>query len=198
MATPFKKLDCQRRNYLKLPGNALKIWLYYYSREGKERLAWASEKEICETCDLNRKTMQVNRRWLIDNGWLIKMGERNSKTGQFSIPIYRVDEGTIPAETDGRSANRVPQIGLRSPSPTIRTQPQPTTLPTVPAQKLGEEVYPYKQVEPKEQVSKLASESVSLSLRSSTREGWKSSSSNGRGTDPQPHTVDLSQYDEEV
>jgi len=25
---PFKMIDCTRRNFLRMPGNALKIWLY--------------------------------------------------------------------------------------------------------------------------------------------------------------------------
>jgi integrase len=31
---PFKMIDCTRKEFLAMPPNALKIWLYYYLREG--------------------------------------------------------------------------------------------------------------------------------------------------------------------
>jgi hypothetical protein len=146
---PFKKIDCVRRTLLKMPGNALKIWLYYYMREGKERLAWASEEELCETLDLNRDTMRKWRTWLVDNGWMKLMGHRDPKTGEFSTPIYRVKEGTVTENiSDGRRRN----IPLRS---------QPKVSVAVPAEVFGEEVDTYKQVDSERQVEPKVSQSVS-------------------------------------
>ncbi|MGC2831924.1 MAG: hypothetical protein WB994_19960 [Candidatus Acidiferrum sp.] len=89
----FKMLDVKRKRLLAVPGNALKIWLYYWMREGKERLAWASEEDICDHTRLNRDTMRKWRNWLLEYGWLHLMGHRNPETGNFSVAVFRVDEG---------------------------------------------------------------------------------------------------------
>jgi Helix-turn-helix domain len=155
---PFKKLECERRGYLRMPGNALKIWLYYYSREGEERLAWASEEEICKATDLNRDTMRKWRRWLVDNGWLKLMGHRDSKTGEFAIAIYRVKEGTV-AETfsDGRSRN-IPSRCSRN----FRSPSQPNISVSAAAESFGEEVEPLLQVDSEKQVAPIEVEPMSV------------------------------------
>lgn len=145
---PFKKIDCTRRGFLRMPGNALKIWMYYYTREGKERLAWASEEELCEATDLNRDTMRKWRNWLIENGWLKLMGHRDAKTGEFALAIYRVKEGTVPEIFgDGRSRN----IPLRC-SRNFQSPSQPKLSATAAAEVFGEEVEPLKQVDSQRQV----------------------------------------------
>jgi hypothetical protein len=145
---PFKKIDCTRREFLRMPGNALKIWMYYYTREGKERLAWASEEELCEATDLNRDTMRKWRNWLIENGWFKLMGHRDAKTGEFAVGIYRVKEGTVPESFgDGRSRN----IPLRC-SRNIQSPPQPKLSVTAAAEVFGEEVEPVKQVDSQKQL----------------------------------------------
>lgn len=153
---PFKKIDCTRRSFLRMPGNALKIWLYYYTREGKERLAWASEEELCEMTDLNRDTMRKWRNWLVENKWLKLMGHRDAKTGEFAVPIFRVKEGTV-AETfsDGRSRNIPPRRSrnLQQPCP-------PNISVTAAAESFGEEVEPLNQVEPEKQVAPVEVEPI--------------------------------------
>ena len=157
---PFKKIDCTRRNFLRMPGNALKIWLYYYTREGKERLAWASEEELCAATDLNRDTMRKWRNWLVKNGWLKLMGHRDAKTGEFAVAIYRVKEGTA-AESfgDGRSRNIPSRCSRNFQSPS-----QPKFSATAAAESFGEEVEPKRQVDSQRQVEPFevgVSESVS-------------------------------------
>jgi hypothetical protein len=156
---PFKKIDCTRRGFLRMPGNALKIWLYYYLREGAERLAWASEEEICKATDLNRDTMRRWRKWLIDNGWLKLMGHRDAKTGEFAIAIYRVKEGTV-AETfsDGRSRNIPSRCSRNFQSPS-----QPNISVPAAAETFGEEVEPLNQVEPEKQVAPIRVDPMSVS-----------------------------------
>jgi hypothetical protein len=92
----YKILDSDRRDLLKMPGNALKIWLFYWMKEGGERLAWDTEKDICAAVGLNKNTMHTWRDWLEDNGWLKRMGYAPRKHGEFPVPKFRADEGQIP------------------------------------------------------------------------------------------------------
>jgi len=159
---PFKKLDCQRKTFLRLPPNALKIWLYYFLREKEERRAWASEEDICDVTAMNRDTMRKWRNWLETNGWLQLLGHRDPQTGEFAVPIYRVDEGTIPESVGyGHSEDSRRKFRLRQP-PKVFDTVQPKVSVTVPAESFGEEVEPKKQVDTDDQVapSLLASELV--------------------------------------
>jgi len=157
---PFKKIDCTRRGFLRMPGNALKIWLYYYTREGAERLAWASEKELCEATGLNRDVMYDWRNWLEENGWLKRMGSKHHGDGRFAMAIFRVKEGTVPEKKDGRKSNRVRKSPTGEPVGKNRTRPvgenrSPSSRQkseSVQSVKIGEEVEPLLQVEPKGQV----------------------------------------------
>jgi len=101
----FKLLDVERKTLLRMPGNALKVWLYYWMREGKERIAWGTEKEIHEATDLNKDTIRSQRKWLVDNGWLKPMGFTRRIHGEFAVPRFRANEGTAPKISDGRSRN---------------------------------------------------------------------------------------------
>jgi hypothetical protein len=105
----FKLLDVERKALLRVPGNALKIWLYYWMREGKERIAWGTEKEIRLATGLNKDTYRTWRKWLVDNGWLKPMGFTNRIHGEFGVPRFRVKEGTLPEIQRGRH----PKLPLR-------------------------------------------------------------------------------------
>jgi hypothetical protein len=98
----FKLLDVERKALLRMPGNALKIWLYYWMREGKERIAWGTEKEITMATGLNKDTWRTWRKWLVENGWLKPMGFTNRLHGEFAVPRFRVKEGTLPETQRGR------------------------------------------------------------------------------------------------
>jgi len=139
---PFKMIDCTRKEFLAMPPNALKIWLYYYLREGAERKAWGSEENICEVTRMNRDTMRKWRGWLEDNGWLKLIGHRDEESGDFAVPVYRVDEGTLPAaESFGYGHS---EDSRRK----FRTRKPPKVSVTEAAESFGEEVEPKKQVEP--------------------------------------------------
>jgi helix-turn-helix protein len=75
-----------------------KSWMRHYSHERADNQeSYPSVASLCEKCNLNEKTVFEARRWLIDNGWLVKVGERRME-GRFTVPVFRVDHGTIPEE----------------------------------------------------------------------------------------------------
>jgi hypothetical protein len=81
-----------------LPLAAFKIFWRHYSHErGKKRESYPSISSLCEKCNLTRNTVIAARRWLVKNGWLVKVGERRTE-GKFAVPVFRVDHGVIPEE----------------------------------------------------------------------------------------------------
>lgn len=101
----FKKLYFDWDAIYLMPGPALKIWLYHYRKEGRDRTSWPSRETLCENLGMNKETLTKYRQWLIDYGWLEKVGERSSG-GEFSVPIFRTDQGCIPDKShDGRQDN---------------------------------------------------------------------------------------------
>ena len=106
---PFKKIDCRlMEKLLLLPANALKVWLCHFNHEGVNRQSYPSLDRICAKTGLNLKTVKAQRKWLIDNGWLKKTGERHG-SGQFKVPVVSTLEGNLPqGKADGRLKNRVP------------------------------------------------------------------------------------------
>ena len=116
---PFKKFFCDRLEVFLLPPAAFKIWLYHYSREGSARESWPGIKTLCEKLNLDRHSVCRWRGWLIANGWLERIGERQGSNGRFSVPVFKVTRGSIPAKNqDGRALNRVrklsTQIGVKT------------------------------------------------------------------------------------
>lgn len=101
----FKMLDVERKTFLGLPGNALKVWLFYWMKEGKERLAWSTEKGALEVLQMNRKTFYAARKWLVAHGWLKEVIKRGRYHGEYSTAVFRVKEGTIPESNDKRKGN---------------------------------------------------------------------------------------------
>lgn len=82
-----------------MPANALKVWLYHYARENRQRESWPSLKRITKACGMHQDTVVDARRWLRDNGWLVKVREIVREDGEFNIPVFRVERGTIPEKT---------------------------------------------------------------------------------------------------
>jgi Helix-turn-helix domain len=110
---PFKKFYCDDKEVFKLPGIPFKIWMYHYAREGKERKSWPTVETICEALDINPKTLNRWRKYLIANGWLQKVGDRRREDGEYSVPIFKVRRGTVPHNLgDGRKRNRAPKNGV--------------------------------------------------------------------------------------
>jgi Helix-turn-helix domain len=112
---PFKKFFCDRPEVFLLPPAAFKIWMYHYAREGQVRQSWAKLETLCDKLNMDRHSVCKWRGWLIENGWLEKVGERQSSSGKFSVPIFKVRRGTVPEKiTDGRASNRVRKLRTRT------------------------------------------------------------------------------------
>jgi len=125
---PWQPLYCgpDWQDIYRLPPAAFKVWWFHYSHERQNnRESWPSIEYICEKCNLSKNTVVDARRWLVDHKWLVKVGERRVE-GRFSVPIFRVECGTVPQEMcDGRKKNRVRIFGAPSvpkKSDTVRTQ----------------------------------------------------------------------------
>lgn len=93
---PFKKFFCDRMDVFRLPHPAFKVWMYHYKCEQKDRKSWPSIETIAEDCGLNKKTVVDQRRWLLENGWIERLGERQPTSGKFGVMEFRVKRGTIP------------------------------------------------------------------------------------------------------
>lgn len=106
MATrPFKKFYCDRPNIFLIPAPAFKVWMYHYAREGRDRASWPSLPKICAALNMGEDSVLKWRKWLIDNGWLVKTGERDSR-GVFKVPVMQVKNGRIPTDTNSGSDGR--------------------------------------------------------------------------------------------
>lgn len=101
---PFKKFFCDRKETFLIPSAAFKIWMYHYCLEGKERCSWPSRTNICKHLGIGLNALYGGRKWLQENGWLEKLGDKSSE-GEFKVPIYRVIRGT--ALKRGAPQNRV-------------------------------------------------------------------------------------------
>ena len=97
---PFQKLfvgegwnDCYQ-----MPNAAFKIWMRHYSHEqADKRESYPSLTYLADSCGMNECTVKDARRWLVANGWLVKVGERRVE-GKFAVPVFRVERGTIPPQ----------------------------------------------------------------------------------------------------
>lgn len=97
---PFKKFPCDQPGLFLLPPIAFKIWLYHFARESADRKSWPAVKTVMTACDIgSRRIFYERRRYLIENGWLVKVGEMPTKTkGGQPVPIFRTTIGTIPSK----------------------------------------------------------------------------------------------------
>ncbi|PWT79019.1 MAG: hypothetical protein C5B59_00475 [Bacteroidetes bacterium] len=103
---PFKKLRCRDTEVLSLPAPALKVWLYHYMREGQERESWPSVATICRVLHMGRKAVFKWRKYLVDNGWLAVIGQRDT-SGRFSVPIMKVDKGLMNETRSGSDGRKL-------------------------------------------------------------------------------------------
>src|SRR5437763_14083322 len=102
---PFKILYCDAkgREIFRIPAPALKLWLYHYSREGKEQKSFPSLDTLCSDLDMNKDTVLKWRKWLLTHAWLEKVGERQGN-GMYGVPIVKARKGTVPERiSNGRS-----------------------------------------------------------------------------------------------
>lgn len=92
---PFKKFFCDRDEVFLIPPNAFKLWMFHYRLEGQERASWPSREFLCRKLGVSEKTLTIARRWLVEHGWLQRIGQRNSESGEFAIPVFKVTRGTV-------------------------------------------------------------------------------------------------------
>jgi hypothetical protein len=140
---PFKKFFCDDRAVFRLPGNAVKLWLYYYAREGPERRSWPTAETICTDLGINQNTLFRWRAFLVEYGWLKKVGDHRRQDGEFSVPEFAVKRGTVPEKigdgTDKRSTNRIPKKCVRTHMKTSGAS-HPKFSGTDPHENFGDEV----------------------------------------------------------
>jgi hypothetical protein len=100
----------------RLPAPAMKIWMYHYSLEGRNRReSWPSVETLMQKCDMSRDSVFTHRKWLVEHGWLVQCGFVASQHGHFSVPKYRCEKGTVSEKTvDGRGKNRLGKLPTRS------------------------------------------------------------------------------------
>jgi hypothetical protein len=120
---PFKKIYCDRPETFLLPPMAFKIWMYHYVREGPDRKSWPAVKTVMTACGIaSNRIFYERRRYLVENGWLEKVGEVPSKKkGGRPVPIFKVTRGTIPSKghkvnlTKGaKSEQNLPELSTQS------------------------------------------------------------------------------------
>jgi len=109
---PFKKFYCDDEAIFQLPGIAFKIWMYHYKREGKARESWPSVPTICNALKISENTLFKWRKYLIENGWLEKVGNRHRLDGEFTVPVFKVKRGTVPQNLGDGEGNRTPKLGV--------------------------------------------------------------------------------------
>lgn len=135
---PFKKFFCDRKDTFGLSANAFKIWMYHYCLEGEDRKSWPSRETICKDLKINIDTLTDSRLWLLKNGWLEKVGERNAE-GRYAVPIFRVKRGTIPTVEEKNRGGKNPSRSRRKNSATPDGK--------IPIGSISNEVYPKREVE---------------------------------------------------
>jgi len=126
----FKMLFTDWPEYLLMNGNYLKVWLLHWSYEDKNRQSFLSIERVCAETALNEKTVKAARRWLVENEWLEKVGDRGN-LGRFKVPVFRVRHGVIPQAEKGPT---VPQAKKR---PRTEAKKRPTDR----GQKTAPDVY---------------------------------------------------------
>src|SRR5438876_8879912 len=119
----FKRFYCDRNETFLLPPLAFKIWMYHFSREGADRKSWPAVKTVMAACGIgSNRIFYERRRYLIENGWLQRVGEVPSKNkGGRPVPVFKVTRGTIPSKghkvntTKGSQSDTNPaQLGSQS------------------------------------------------------------------------------------
>lgn len=136
---PFKKFYCDRPEVFLLPDPAFKIWMYHYTRENKTRASWPAVKTVMDACGIDRsQTFFKWRKYLITNGWLVKVGEKPARAdGGRPVPIFKVTRGTIPAKV--RKAHQT-KGAESAPNPSAINAPKPVKKRTEACQKAHLEV----------------------------------------------------------
>src|SRR5690349_10277682 len=102
---PFKKFYCDRPDVFLIPAPAFKLWMFHYTREGKERQSWPSLDTLHEKLKMSRRSILKWRKWLVENHWLEKSGERGDD-GTFKVPVMTVKRGDVVAHISGSDGRK--------------------------------------------------------------------------------------------
>jgi hypothetical protein len=143
---PFYVGDPAWRDVFRLPPNALKVWLYHYSRENANDESWPSLATICKDCDISRNTAIGARAFLKECGWLIKVREITKEGDEFNVPVFRVRRGVLPEDLY-RSPDTASNFGTAPPDQKLVRTPEFGATPNQnlvlpPDQKLVQELTP--------------------------------------------------------
>lgn len=164
---PFKKFHCDQDDVFLIPPIAFKIWMYHYTREGKERKSWPSREVICKKLNISIDTLKKWRKWLVANKWLVPVGQRNARTGEFSVPVFMVDEGTVEGEIN--HGNR----GRKHPPPSrVKNTAAVAGEVFTPEVDSGFEVDTKREVEEKTAMSQFAESIKELCEQANVRPDW--------------------------
>jgi hypothetical protein len=68
------------------------LWELHRFHQGANDASWYSRQKICAEMGWNLKTVARWRKWLIDKGWLVKVGERDNGH-RFKTPMYKTAIG---------------------------------------------------------------------------------------------------------
>jgi hypothetical protein len=153
---PFVQIEhADLKKLLRISPAAAVIWLQHKMHQGGNGASWCSLEVICDELTMDEKTVCRWRKWLVDHGWLVKTGERDSGKGRFKVPMYSTAIGEAPVrKTENRIGNlkggTVPKTGVRqngSPYPTLGKRTVPKSWKADRTQVLGPEVDSEKQVD---------------------------------------------------
>jgi hypothetical protein len=111
MGAGFKKLpfDWRDRVLKELQGAKLAVWLAHYWRSDKDENVEMSNSQIMRETNLSHNTVDIAKRWLKDNGWLVvdKAAYRDPITQQWIVAKFKTtvpnpDFGVEEPYTDNR------------------------------------------------------------------------------------------------
>jgi hypothetical protein len=120
---PFKPFPFSWRERVlsELSGAQLKVWMAHYWRSGADNKVETSNSQIQRTTGLSHNTVDIAKRWLKDNGWLVvdKAAYRDPLTQQWIVAEFTATipdpdfRGTI-ADPDSRGTGPAPDLGVRT------------------------------------------------------------------------------------
>ena len=123
MSKGFKKLPFEWRDRVlsELSGSQLKVWLAHYWRSGADNKVETSNAQIQRTTGLSHNTVDIAKRWLKKNGWLVvdNAAYRDPVTQQWVVAEFTATipdpdfRGTI-ADLENRGTGPAPDLGVRT------------------------------------------------------------------------------------
>jgi hypothetical protein len=120
---PFKPFPFSWRERVlsELSGAQLKVWMAHYWRSGKDNKVETSNAQIQRTTGLSHNTVDLAKRWLKENGWLVvdKAAYRDPLTQQWVVAEFTATipdpdfRGTL-ADPENRGTGPALKSGVRT------------------------------------------------------------------------------------